>query len=185
MKYYKSASLKENIRWNTLDTSRRVKNFLVRLKYWYNDGYLCDECGVRIPIYYSEIHSVVNGKPMVISNCSDKLYCTHCLAEKIDTYFANAELESHACYWFPESTKTVDSIGLHSEHEKNYDLAKDLELNVRFGSGWWNGHYACNYAFQTALFSDKLKYRTGLSKYEDGKTIMVDRHGITMERMYG
>lgn len=182
LKYYKDYPLSKNIKWNFLDVSRAMKNFFVRLKYRFNGGYICSECGVTIPIYYTELHSYANGKRMIISNSGKELICPHCLGEKIETFFANADLDSDKCDWYPDSTKTLGIIGKHFGSQKNQDLAEDLGLDIRFGSSWWNGYHACNYAFQTALMSDKLEYGTGFSKYDGEKIFTVDRYGIKMER---
>lgn len=181
-KYCKDYSMYTNIKWLIKDAVHSVKKFFYRMKYRLNGGYVCHDCGATIPIYYSELRSVVNGRVFMISNHSKHLVCHHCLAEKIDTYFANAELDEVECNWFPASTETVGIIGQHFGSKQNRDLAKDLDIDIRFGSVWWNGHYACNYAFQTALLSDKLKYSTGFSKYKNGKSFMVDRYGIEIER---
>jgi hypothetical protein len=181
-KYYKEYSLLDNIRWNFLDAQRAAKKFFIRMKYRYNGGYLCHECGVAIPIYYSHLESFANQKRFIISNYSDQLYCPHCLAGRIDAFMIAADLDDHQCDWYKENTKTVGIIGDLFGSSKNQRLAEELDLNVRFGCSWWNGHHASRRAMASALYSDKLTYSTGMSKYENGKVSMVDKNGITMER---
>lgn len=181
-KYYKEHSLALNTKWIAMDSWREVKNFFVRMKYHYNGGYLCHECNAKIPIYYSEISSYANHKYMLISNHGNHLYCPHCLAEKLDAFMLAADLDDEKCDWYPASNKTIGIIGQHFGSIKNQALAIDLDLNVRFGSSWWNGHHASRNAFLAALLSDKLSYSTGMSNYINGKVYMTDRHGIQVER---
>lgn len=180
--YHAGSSMWKNIKWNFIDAKREVKNFFVRMKYHYDGGYLCHECGVTIPIYYSDMDSVVNGKRFMISNYGDHLYCPHCIAERIDAFMIAADLDDHPCDWYPTNHKTIGIIGKHFGTKQNQALAEDLGLNIRFGCSWWNGHQASRHALLTALLSDKLTYRSSMSTYKDGKVVMVDRYGIEMER---
>lgn len=173
-------TIRQRIKWKIKDFYRASKNLLVLAKYKINGGYVCTDCGAIIPIHYDSIFSKVNGKTFMIMNLCHDLVCPHCLLEKIEEYFAMSEPPEHRmnCDWYPDKTQTISCVSRWDMI--NAELADSLDLDIRFGGMWWNGHHASIEAFHEALTSPLLEYRTNVWTYDNDKEcgIMVDRNGI-------
>jgi hypothetical protein len=156
-------------------------------------GYKCSCCGASLPIHWSDIHTEVNGKRLMISSYSKDLICASCLCDKITDYFFESKVVTSGddyyvagfvgvtignCDWYDVRTEVIDGI-----MKIRNPAAKKLDLDIRFGSGWWNGHFASLEVFQEGLLHNpKLRYTTSIftSKKINGKyeTFMVDRNGM-------
>lgn len=183
-------TLRQHVTWFLGDMKRDFKKFLKRVEYHINGGYECECCGAKIPIHFSELRGFVNGKRMMMSVHSDKIFCKTCLREKIEIYFQTQDecgnsdedvyiaddciINGTPCFFYPEITRTVKTISNFGDNK----LADELGLDIRFGSGWWNGHYASLRAFQEFLMDDKTKYSTSFVKIEKCGAFYVDRNGI-------
>lgn len=160
----------------------QTKAFFNRQVYRWNGGYHCHSCNTLIPIWYDHIESEVGGKRMILSNYSKHLYCAHCLGKKIQTYFRASDqlspLPVQQCDWLGRDEKVIGIIW-----GGRFDpIAKELDLDVRFGGQWWNGHHASLKAFEIALFDGNPGYRTSVFVYGDSKhrMRMRDKNGVTL-----
>jgi hypothetical protein len=158
-----------------------VKAFFNRMLYRWNGGYKCHGCGALIPIHYHHIESEVNGERIIISNNSKHLYCAYCLGTKIESYFRYSEqlapLHVNECDWLHRPAKTIRIIW------GTDPIAKQLDLDVRFGGRWWNGHNACREVFAQALIHSEVSYMTGVFHFnpKTKKMVMVDHNGIRID----
>lgn len=179
MKYAKDYSLLQNLKWTLSDYKRSVVNFGHRLAYHYNGGYKCASCGILIPIKFNTIRTEVDGKGMIISNHSSELYCAHCLAEKVDQFFRYADLDECPCDWIADKKMSIGVIGKWFGTKQNMGLAELIDLDMRFGSNYWNGHHASREALMRGLMNPNLEYKTIVISYDKKLgAVHVDRHGI-------
>lgn len=176
------------MKYALIDMKRDLMRAFNRLKYWYNGGYICTGCGAKIPIHYTHIQSSVNGKRVLLSNYHpDHFLCAHCIAERISLYFASFPVYS-GCPddWTGVNEKTINGIFSYAGASNSllryaYDV---LGLDIRFGSAWWNGHYATESTLVKALTSNEVAYCTSVLAMKDGVYQMIDRNGVTMKAVW-
>lgn len=178
------------IRWWFNDHIRRpLVRLFNRIKYHYHGGYKCDGdgCIVKLPIKWTVIETVSHGKRMILSNNTDRLYCKHCLAFKFQDYFQDAHLYEGEDSYFEKTKSLVNGKCYWTEKERivvggifkfENPLAERLDLDVRFGDRWWNGHLASQEALVDGMLHHKLQYRTSVIGYRNGKNVYVDQNGI-------
>ena len=124
---------------------------------------------------------------MILSNHTNRLYCRHCLALKIQDYFSEAKVFDGSCFgamegivinkcdWTDANCRVIGGIMQYCN-----PLAKKLDLDIRFGSQYWNGHYASQGALVAGLLSPDLQYQTGVLSYRNGKSVYIDQNGIAL-----
>lgn len=178
-----SLSMTKRFKYWLIERKRAMVAFGNRMRYHWNGGYECHSCGTLIPIYYDHISSEAFGKKMIIQNSSEHLYCAHCLGEKIQTYFRASDslypLVVTTCDWTGKQEKTIGIIwgdGFQSDQ-----IATELDLDVRFGSNYWNGHRASLRAFRAALIENEPTYAVSYYKSVNGRMYGVDKNGIKVD----
>ncbi len=132
-----------------------LNTFLYKIR----GGFRCSCCGVIIPTAGHTITSTAPfGKRFIFQSYHSKPRCATCTMEKISAYFSRAPileadyslgrcgLEWAECDWSHRRALCIDSI-----FKFNNDLAQELDLDIRFGSSWWNGHKISEYALESCI----------------------------------
>ena len=167
-----------------------VRRVYAKMMYHLNGGYPCSNCGVILPIHYSEIRGKIHGRSMSISSSGD-LLCKHCLMEKIQLYFSQAPiLASDEQFWSngvrldvecAVTGKIVPTVRTISKFQN--DTAKRLGINLRFCLEWWNGFDISQRVIEEFLMDPGSHYHTSHVVSHDGVLYMRDLNGVEM-RLY-
>lgn len=178
MIYNKSYTPIQNLVFAYKDTYSLLNKFINRVWYHLNGGYDCDSCGVKLPIHWTVLETEVNGKRMIISNYSSsgQLYCAHCLAEKVESYFSTfPDTEEDIDYWTKKKDQCLTYISSFDDEN-----AKQLDLDMRWGSNYWNGHPATKSTLLRGFHSDKVQYRTEVMSNSKNGFVYIDKNGIKL-----
>lgn len=173
---------KQHLKWFWWDVKRSIKNRFVQTKVKISGGYSCHCCGAKIPIYWTELNGNAFGRRFFMSNNSEHLYCNNCTLDRITEYFKRSnKVTVGSCDWKKAEMPVISIITKYDD-----PLADELDLDVRFGGSWWNGHQACLDVFEQALRTmpedDFNGYTTSFSVYKNGTSYMVDKNGVRYGR---
>lgn len=110
----------------------------------------CQDCNTKINFSGSEFSGKVHGHGVMLSQYNLKHICGHCLAKRIEEYYARAfipDMKCDCCGQTKRCTSGVTDVNgfqlSDEEYNHNKSVADQLNLNVRYGMAWWNGFSLC------------------------------------------
>lgn len=160
------------------------------LKYQFRPFH-CIDCGDRIDFRFAEFEYQAEGKRRVLLHQSgykltnDKRggVCGCCLSKRIHDVFAKAKpARGRQSYKsngqdgeFFTLKHQCDACG---ETKPTIDVCWDEQCDIRFGSGWWNGHNMCEDCLCEA--AEKATPKSSMYRYFGGKSYPVNSAGAVI-----
>jgi hypothetical protein len=145
----------------------KLKRYGDHIRYRINGGWRCPDTGIVVPFRGNNtvIEGNVSGTKMMLSYYSDHTYAPHALFERIRKYFELTTPSEAVCSFTRKFSPCISTISKFDDQ-----LAKDLDLDIRFGSTWWNGHQASLEAFRTLLL-ETGEIKSNVISVQDGQAL--------------
>lgn len=132
-----------------IPTKYDIKRWFEIIKFKINGGFKCTECSQRLFFNSVRIEKFsVHGEKFLFHNYSKKLLCPSCIQKEINQNADKIFNKKETCDWCKEKKLTTAIIS-----KLDYP---ELNLDIRFGSRWWNGHYICQDCMNEGL-DDSVK----------------------------
>jgi hypothetical protein len=152
-----------------------VKYWWSTLKYKFHP-FRCDRCKTKMKFKYPDYEGVAgkNNERLIVSNTKGSL-CASCLSVSIELYFnslPNTKKYYNQCQCCNTHSKSVDIIWGLGENTTN-------DIDVRFCTRWWNGHYVCYYCIRDTLAQDRQT--SSMHVYHRGETYYLNERGALIK----
>jgi hypothetical protein len=171
----------KTIAWKIIDLYQGpILRMFKLMKYKIQGGYPCEGCSNKVRFKNFEVSGPVGplGTQLMLVN-TGKLYCPRCLHDKIEEYFLRSDdVLLGKCDATGEDGILTIKIVWGSD-----ELSKELGIDLRFGTSWWNGFNISRDAFKELLMetgyvkTSMIYHKTGLIEYSDG-LILADKQTV-------